>query len=238
MSNASIINNIIDNAITKVKLFEPNSLIREKADLFVKIHLVPTEQLIKIEKGVVIPTTYIIDLAVISPPSVTRIKDYLDMHEKDSLSLGRRMSNVKDRERLITDYIDLIIGTLRFFKDYFICRHVLDHIVWAYDEIMNNNTVIGLFRNKFKDDREVDKVLNELSKHVVASITDFYSGLRKWVLSNELRKPSYTQYFIVNEVLRRLSPNEYLIVIEANEDYFYLGLLRDVSLTNTIIKLS
>lgn len=87
MSNASIINNIIDNAITKVKLFEPNSLIREKADLFVKIHLVPTEQLIKIEKGVVIPTTYIIDLAVISP-SVTRIKDYLDMHEKDSLSLA------------------------------------------------------------------------------------------------------------------------------------------------------
>ncbi|WP_243665913.1 hypothetical protein [Vulcanisaeta sp. JCM 16159] len=107
----------------------------------------------------------------------------------------------------------------------------------AYDEALNNGATIRLFKNEFKDDREVDKALNELSKHIIASITDFYNGLRTWILNNELKRPSYTQYFIIHEILRRLLPNENLVVIEANEDYFYLGLLRDVPLTSTIIKL-
>ncbi len=69
MGDASVVNSIIENAITKVRLFEPNSLIREKADVFVKMHLVPTDQLIKIERGVIIPNAYIIDLALIGPLS-------------------------------------------------------------------------------------------------------------------------------------------------------------------------
>lgn len=86
VDNASIVNSIIENAITKVRLFEPNSLIRERADIFVKIHLVPMDQLIKIEKGAIIPSAYIIDLALIGP-SVARVKEYLDMHEDGSLTL-------------------------------------------------------------------------------------------------------------------------------------------------------
>ena len=236
MNNIDIMNSIVENAINKVRLFEPNPLIRERADIFVKIHLVPVNQLIKVENGTIIPTTYIIDLALIGP-SVTRIMDYLNMHEAGSLALGRKMGRARDKERLITSYMELIMKTLRFFNNYFVCRHVLDHIAWAYDEVVGNNTVIKLFKDEFRDDREVDKALNELSKRLITSIIDFYDGLRRWVLDNELRRPSYTQYFIVNEVLRRLSSNEYLVIIEANEDYFYLGLLRDVSLTNTVIKI-
>ncbi|WP_054849902.1 hypothetical protein [Vulcanisaeta sp. JCM 14467] len=237
MSNIDIMNSIIENAITKVRLFEPNSLIREKADMFVKIHLIPINQLIKVEEGSIVPTTYIIDLALIGP-SVTRIMDYLNMHEGGSLTFGRRVGKARNKEQLITNYIELIIKTLRFFNNYFVCRHVLDHVAWAYDEVMNNNAVVRLFRDVFKDDKEVDKVLNEISKHIVVSVTDFYNGLRKWILNNELRRPSYIQYFIVNEVLRKLLPNEYLIIAEANEDYFYIGLLRDVPLINTIIRIS
>lgn len=237
MGDASVVNSIIENAITKVRLFEPNSLIREKADVFVKMHLVPTDQLIKIERGVIIPNAYIIDLALIGP-SVMRIKDYLDMHEGGSLALGRRVGKVRNKEQLVANYIDLVMRTLRFFNNYFVCRHVLDHVAWAYDEVMNNSAVIELFRSEFRNDREVDKALNELSKHMVAVITDFYNGLRSWVINNELRRPSYIQYFIVNEVLKRLSANEYLVVIEANEDYYYLGLLRNASLINTIVRLS
>ncbi|ADN51448.1 hypothetical protein [Vulcanisaeta distributa] len=237
MGDASVVNSIIENAITKVRLFEPNSLIREKADVFVKIHLVPTDQLIKIERGVIIPSAYIIDLALIGP-SVTRIKDYLNTHEGGPLTLGRRVGKVRNKEQLIINYINLVIRTLRFFNNYFVCRHVLDHVAWAYDEVMNNSAVIKLFRDEFRDDKEVDKALNELSKHVVAVITDFYDGLRSWVLNNESRRPSYTQYFVVNEVLRRLSTGEYLVVIEANVDYYYLGLLKDVWLVNTIVRLS
>ncbi|WP_054853581.1 hypothetical protein [Vulcanisaeta distributa] len=237
MDNASIVNSIIENAITKVRLFEPNSLIRERADIFVKIHLVPMDQLIKIEKGAIIPSAYIIDLALIGP-SVARVKEYLDMHEDGSLTLGRRMGKVKNKEQLLINYIDLVMRTLRFFNNYFVCRHVLDHVAWAYDEVMNNSAVIKLFRDELRDNKEVDKALNELSKHMVAVITDFYNGLRSWVLNNELRRPSYTQYFIVNEILKRLLVSEYLVVIEANEDYYYLGLLRDASLINTIVRLS
>ena len=236
MNNIDIMNSIVENAINKIRLFEPNPLIRERADIFVKIHLVPVNQLIKVENGTIIPTTYIIDLALIGH-SVTRIVNYLNMHEEGSLALGKKIGRVRDKERLVTSYIELIMKTLRFFNNYFVCRHVLDHIAWAYDEVVGNNTVIKLFKDEFRDDREVDKALNELSKRLIMSIIDFYNGLRRWVLNNELRRPSYTQYFIVNEVLRRLSPNEHLVIIEANEDYFYLGLLRDVSLTNTIIKI-
>ena len=236
MSNIDIMNSIIENAINKVKLFEPNPLIRERADIFVKIHLVPVNQLIRIENGIITPVTYIIDLALIGP-SVTRIVDYLNVHEEGSLVLGRKIGRARGKERLVTSYIELIMKTLRFFNNYFVCRHVLDHIAWAYDEVVGNNTVIKLFKDEFKDDREIDRALNELSKRLITSIIDFYGGLRRWVLNSELRKPSYTQYFIVNEVLSKLSLNEHLVIIEANEDYFYLGLLRDVSLTNTVIKI-
>lgn len=237
MNSINAINKVINNAISKVRLFEPNSLIRERADLFVKIHIIPVNQLVRIENGMIIPVAYIIDLAVISH-SVVRIKDYLEMHESDELSLGKRVGKAKNKDLLVTNYIDLIIRTLRFFNDYFICRHVLDHVAWAYDEIIGNSAVINLFKREFRDDREVDKALNELSKHIIASIMDFYNGVRMWVLNHELRRPSYTQYFIVNEILKKLSLNEHLTVVEANEDYFYLGLFKNVSLMNTLIKLS
>ena len=231
-----MINKIIENAINKVKLFESSSLIKEKADVFIKIHLVPMDQLIKIEGGVVIPNTYMVDLALIGP-SVVRIKDYLNMHEDGSLTLGRRMDRVRSKKQLTINYIDLMLRTLRFFDNYFVCRHVLDHIAWAYDEVMNSSSVIKLFKDEFRDDKEVDKALNELSKHMVTVITAFYNGLRRWVLNNKLKKPSYTQYFMINEVLKRLAVNEYLAVIEVDEDYYYLGLLKDVPLIDTVVKL-
>ncbi len=235
VKNTNIPGEIIERAITKVRLFEPNSLIREKADLFVKIHILPINQLISIEGNTIRPTEYLLDIALLNP-SIVRINEYLSMYEKGRLSIGRIMDKITNKELLAINYIDLILKALREFNNTFICRHVLDHIVWAYDEIMNNEAVIKLFKDSLKDERTVDKALNELSKRAITSIIDFYNGLRRWVLKNELKKPTYTQYFFVNEILRRLKPNEYLIVVEANEDYFYVGLIKDVVLTNTIIK--
>ncbi|WP_243665914.1 hypothetical protein [Vulcanisaeta sp. JCM 16159] len=129
MSNTSIMNSIIEGAVAKVRLFEPNSLIRERADLFIKIHIVPMEQLVRVERGALVPTAYIIDLSLIGP-SVMRIEDYLKMREDGSLTLGRKLGKARNKEQLVVNYVELIIKALRFFNGYFICRHVLDHIVW------------------------------------------------------------------------------------------------------------
>ena len=46
--NKDLLSRIIDNAMVMVRAYEPNSLIREGADVFVRIHVVPTEQLIRV----------------------------------------------------------------------------------------------------------------------------------------------------------------------------------------------
>jgi len=39
---------VIDNAIIKLKLYEPSPLIREKAEVFIKMHLLPTFNLLTV----------------------------------------------------------------------------------------------------------------------------------------------------------------------------------------------
>jgi hypothetical protein len=68
------------HAMVKVRAYEPNSLIMERADVFVRIHVVPTEQLIRVSGGKVEPTAYILDTYVIGN-NVVKIREYLNNHE-------------------------------------------------------------------------------------------------------------------------------------------------------------
>jgi len=226
LMNKDLLSNVIDNAIMKVRAYEPNSLIRERADVFVRIHVVPTEQLIRVSGGKIEPTAYILDTYVIGN-SVVKIREYLNNHEFGKIRIGKLMDKTLDKDpKLITDYIALLINVLRTFQGYLICRHVLDHIVWAYDEVVGENAMINRFRAVFPDDRTIDKALNETSKFLVTEVVDFYNGLRRWVQHGDLRKPSYTQYLVINTVLESLRNDENLVTLEANEDYYYLGIIK------------
>ncbi|MFP3236237.1 MAG: hypothetical protein RXR10_02155 [Vulcanisaeta sp.] len=137
--------------MVKVRAYEPNSLIREGADVFVRIHVVPTEQLIRVSGGKVELTAYILDTYVIGN-GVVKIREYLNNHEFGKIRIGRLMEKALDKDpKLITEYIAFLIK--RTFRGYLICRHVLDHIVWAYDEIAGENAMINRFRAVLRDDK-------------------------------------------------------------------------------------
>lgn len=106
-----MLSRFIDNAIVKVRAYEPNSPIMEGANVFARIHVVSTEQLIRvsISNGKIEPTAYILDIYVIGN-GVVKIREYLNNHEFGKIRIGRLMDKTLDKDpKLITDYIALLI---------------------------------------------------------------------------------------------------------------------------------
>lgn len=224
MSIEQLRNNIINRAVEITRLYEPNSLIRERADVFVKIHILPVNELVSIENNNIKVSETAIDYAILRK-SIDNANEYLNYHETGNISLGGVFRGRKVTEDVVNAYTNNILSLLRLFNGYLICRHVIDHLLWAYDELTNNSSFINYLKSLYKSEVEIDRVLNGLSKLVVSSILDFKYGYEEFIRVHKIRKLNYGEYVTINNLMNKLLNGEGLILIEANEDYFYLGII-------------
>ncbi|WP_069808376.1 hypothetical protein [Vulcanisaeta thermophila] len=226
MSNkGTIINDIINRAIEITRRYEPNPLIREKADIFVKIHILPINELVKTTESGMEVSGNILDYVILSKDrDLGKINEYLNYHETGAISLGGLFRRRVVTEDIVKGYISMVFSLLRLFNNYLICRHVLDHLIWSYDEIMNNSSFINALKSKFNYEVEIDKTLDGLSKLLVTALLDFKYGYGEFIRVRKIRKLSYGEYVVIRHLIDNLHDNEKFILIEANEDYFYLGI--------------
>jgi len=218
---------VIDNAIIKLKLYEPNPLIREKAEVFIKMHLLPTFNLLTVRDDKIEAQAYVLDIALVGK-NVKDLKNYLDMHTDELKDFERFVSKaLRNDPEFIDEYINTLIRILRFLGDMALCRRVVDYIIWSYDEMYNKGQLISKMKSYFGDEHKVSKAMYEFSKFVVSMVVDFNNGLKNYI-SGKKSRPSYGEFLVVSSLLKYLDEKECFFAVEANEDYFYMGIVKGI----------
>jgi len=218
---------VIDNAIIKLKMYEPNPLIREKAEVFIKMHLLPTLNLLTVRDGNVEAQAYVLDIALVGK-NVKDLKNYLNKHTNELKGFERFVSKaLRNSPEFIDEYINILIRILRFLGDMALCRRVVDYIIWSYDEIYNKGQLISKMKSYFGDEHKVSKAMYEFSKFVVSMVVDFNEGLKNYISGKDSR-PTYGEFLVVSSLLKYLDEEECFFAVEANEDYFYMGILKGI----------
>ncbi len=218
---------VIDNAIIKLKLYEPNPLIREKAEIFIKMHILPTFNLLTLINDKIEPQAYVLDIALVGK-KIKNLQTYLDMHTEELRGFERFVGKALERNPQFADeYITLLIQTLKFLGDVTLCRRVVDYIIWSYDEIYNKGQFIQKMKTYFGNEHNVSKAMYEFSKFVVSMTVDFNNGLKSYLIGKNSR-PSYGEYIVVSALLKNMNEEEAFFSVEANEDYFYMGILKGI----------
>lgn len=209
---------VIRRAIELVRLYEPNPIIRERADAYVLMHVIPINYLVTVtDKGVSVSDS-VISHAFIS--SDDAIPEGLRPKGEGRLRFGGLFRKYTISEGLYMSYVNLLIDLLHFFDGSLVCRHVIDHLAWSYDELLRGSSLISRITEAYGDGTSTDKALDALSRSVVVALVDFKMH------KEALRGLSYETCCAINGVAGGLRRDELFAILEANEDYFYMGILK------------
>lgn len=194
------LNELVKDAIDLVKVYGPNSRVKENAELFIKAHIVPINAFVDFNNNAI--------KIKINTEGKLIIKGTLLI-----LSDGKpcKLRVRKEHLTLLSIYLNHELRLLMMFRGYLICGDVLNYLIWAYDRAANNNLINKLINHGIKE-RAIIKALNELFNLVACNLLNYSMGDQMYVNHN-----------IPEEILRDIN-NLILILLRVSDDCTYVGL--------------
>ncbi|GAB6945799.1 hypothetical protein [Vulcanisaeta sp. JCM 14467] len=191
---------LIRNAINLVRARDPSSRVRENADLFIKVHIVPIKEFIEINDNNVRVKINTEGKLIIKGISIisSNIKPCKPRIKKEYLPL-------------LNIYLTYEVRLLTMFHDYLLCNDALNYLMWAYDNAINGHLINELVNRGIKE-KNIIKALNEIFNTIICDLTNYILGIQ-----------TYVDHEMLKEVLRKIN-GSMLIILKLSDDCIYLGL--------------
>jgi len=196
--------NLVNSATELIRKYAPNSRVRENADLFAKVHIVPIDEFVEINGNIRVKVNAIETLAYKGHLSNVLIAD-----------LKPCKGIVKDKyNQLLNMYVVHVSNILTLFRKYLICGDVLNYLLWAYDKSKGEILIRQVINDYGINERSIMKILNKLFNMLICTITN-----------NVLNKRYLHEMDVLSlGPLNDLS-DKVLILIKVSEDCIYIGYL-------------
>ena len=195
------LNELIERAVDLVRARDPSSRVRENADLFIKVHIVPVKDFLEINgnnvkvrvntegKLIIKGTSIVMSDAKPCKPRVRR--EYLP---------------------LLNTYLNYEVRLLIMFHNYLLCNDVLNYLMWAYDNAANRQLINDLINHGIKEGKII-RALNELFNVTTCNLINYVLGTQTYIDHEPLR-----------EIFRKIN-DSMLIILKLSDDCTYLGLI-------------
>ena len=191
---------LVRNAINLVRARDPSSRVRENADLFIKIHIVPIKEFIEIDDNNVRVKINTEGKLIIKGASIilSNIKPCKPRIKKEYLPL-------------LNIYLTYEMKLLTMFHGYLLCNDALNYLMWAYDNAINGYLINELVNHGIKE-KNIIKALNEIFNTTACDLTNYILGIQ-----------TYVDHEMLKEVLRKINGSMF-IILKLSDDCIYLGL--------------
>ncbi|WP_243665915.1 hypothetical protein [Vulcanisaeta sp. JCM 16159] len=200
LSMPNELNELINNAINLAKTHDPSSRVRENAELFIKIHIVPIDAFIEFTNGG-IRVKINVEGGLIIKEALTLIGDIKPC----------RARLKEEHSQLLNPYLNYEMKLLTMFRGYLLCGDVLNYLIWAYDQVMGRHLVSELVSRGVKG-RSIIKMLNELFNAITCNLVNYVLGSK-----------AHADHELIGNILKDLR-NSTLILLRLNDDCTYAGL--------------
>ena len=194
------LSNIVNNAIELASNYDPNSRVRENAELFIKAHIVPLESFIIINDDIKIKIN-VMERLVLKDTSILL---------SDIMPCKIQLKN--KYQSLMNLYLDYKIKLLTLFYGYFVCNDILNYLIWAYDSLTNDYLIKRLINDYRVKEKSIVKVLNDIFNLIICDLINYV-----------LKRSTSIERSLIEKFLKDIN-NKIFILLKVDNDCIYVGL--------------